>query len=85
MREATGPSVTPCLLYVLSLCSHLVSMLCLLNLAESIFCILHLVKFNEGSCADLGSVGTSLSVFRLPGSTTSIVPAAFKEDGSVVT
>ena len=60
-------------------------MLCLLNFAESIFCILHLVKFNEGSCADLGSVGAILSVFRFPGSTTSIVPAAVKEAGSVVT
>ena len=60
-------------------------MLCLFNVAESIFCILHLVKFNEGSCADLGNVGTIFSVFRLPGSTTSIVPAAVKEASSVVT
>ena len=47
---------------------------------------MHLVKFNAGSCADLGSVGTMLFVFRLPGSTlSSIVTAAVKEVGSVVT
>ena len=44
------------------------------------------MKFNVGSCSDLGSVGTMLFVFRLPSSTlSSIVTAAVKEVGSVVT
>ena len=44
------------------------------------------MMFNTGSCADLGGVGTMLFVFGLPGSTlSSIVTAAIKEVGSVVT